>query len=183
MEQILCPKCGKDFVRRTLRKGAHEYVLSVIYVYPYRCQLCAHRFLRMEPGRRYNESTIDKRQYERIEARFPVTFVGDKASGAGTVCRISISGCELESSLKLLEGMMFNLRLQPPGVSPSINVETAIVRSVRPPIAGLEFLRSNQAEQFRLIQYVAGLLTASRKEAHDRTEERGPGAGQETSQP
>ena len=163
MKPIRCPKCSKDFVRRTLRKGAHEHVLSAIYVYPFRCQLCAHRFLRMEPGRRYNESTIDKRQYERIEARFPVTFVGVKASGAGTVSRISIGGCELESPLKLMEGMMFNLRLQPPGVSPSINVETAIVRSVRPPVAGLEFLRCNPAEQFRLIQFVAGLLTAHRK--------------------
>jgi hypothetical protein len=117
----------------------------------------------MEPGRRYNESTIDKRQYERVDARFPVTFVGDRASGAGTVSRLSLGGCELESPVKLMEGMMFNLRLQPPDISPSINVETAIVRSVRPPVAGLEFLRSNQTEQFRLIQFVAALLTAHRK--------------------
>ncbi len=163
MKQSLCPKCGKDFVRRALRKGLHEHVLSVLYVYPYRCQLCAHRFLRMEPGRRYNESTVDKRQYERVDITFPVTFVGDKTSGAGTVSRLSLSGCELQTPLKLMEGMMFNLRLQPPGISPSINIETAIVRSVRPPVAGLEFLRSNPTEQFRLTQFVSGLLTASRK--------------------
>jgi hypothetical protein len=163
VKQIPCPKCGKDFVRRTLRKGLHEYVLSAVYIYPYRCQLCAHRFLRFEPGRRYNESTVDKRQYERVSAKFPVTFVGDKASGAGTVSRLSLGGCELESPLKLMEGMMFNLRLQPPGLDPAINVETAVVRSVRPPVAGLEFLRTNPAEQFRLIQFVAGLLTAHRK--------------------
>ncbi len=163
MKQILCPKCGKDFVRRTLRTGAHEYLLSVGYVYPYRCQLCAHRFLRLEFGKRYNESTVDKRQYERVQASFPVTFVGDKTSGAGTVSRLSLGGCELNSPLKLMEGMMFNLRLQPPDLNPAINVETAIVRSVRPPVAGLEFLRANPAEQFRLIQFVAGLLTAHRK--------------------
>lgn len=163
MGQILCPKCGKDFVRRTLRKGAPEHVLSAVYVYPFRCQLCAHRFLRMEPGRRYNESTIDKRQYERVGVTFPVTFVGDKARGAGTVSRLSLGGCEVESPVTLMEGMIFNLRLQPPGISPPINVETAVVRSVRPPVAGLEFLRSNPAEQFRLIQFVVGLLTAHRK--------------------
>jgi len=163
VRQNLCPKCGKDFVRRTVRKGVPEHALSAIYLYPFRCQLCAHRFLRMEPGRRYNESTIDKRQYERVEAKFPVTFVGDKASGAGTVSRLSLGGCEVESPTKLMEGMIFNLRLQPPGLSPPINVETAVVRSVRPPVAGLEFLRSNPAEQFRLIQFVAGLLTAHRK--------------------
>lgn len=163
MKQILCPTCGKDFVRRTLRKGVHEYVLSAVYVYPYRCQLCAHRFLRAEPGKRYNESTVDKRQYERVKTKFPVTFVGEKASGAGTVGRLSLGGCELESSLKLMEGMMFNLRLQPPDLNPAIHVETAIVRSVRPPVVGLEFLRTNPTEQFRLIQFIAGLLTAHRQ--------------------
>jgi len=76
---------------------------------------------------------------------------------------LSLGGCALESPLKLMEGMMFNLRLQPPDVNPAINVETAIVRSVRPPVVGLEFLRINPTEQFRLIQYVAGLLTAHRK--------------------
>jgi len=163
VKQIPCPKCGKDFVRRTLRGGVHEYLLSAVYVYPFRCQLCAHRFLRLELGRRYNESTVDKRQYERVAATFPVTFVGEKASGAGTISRLSLGGCALESPLKLMEGMMFNLRLQPPDVNPAINVETAIVRSVRPPVIGLEFLRTNPTEQFRLIQFVAGLLTAHRK--------------------
>ena len=163
MKQIPCPKCGKDFVRRTLRAGAYEYLLSVAYVYPYRCQLCANRFLRLELGKRYNESQVDKRQYERVETKFPATFVGDKASGAGTVTRLSLGGCALESPLKLMEGMMFNLRLQPPDLNPTINVETAIVRSVRPPLVGLEFLRTNPTEQFRLIQFVAKLLTAHRK--------------------
>jgi hypothetical protein len=146
-----------------LREGAGEYLLSTVYFYPYRCQLCAHRFRRLELGKRYNESTVDKRQYERIETKFPITFVGDKASGAGTVTRLSLGGCALESPLKLMEGMMFNLRLQPPDVNPSINVETAIVRSVRPPVIGLEFLRTNPTEQFRLIQFVAGLLTIHRQ--------------------
>lgn len=163
MKQILCPKCGKDFVRRTVRQGMHEVLLSTVYVYPFRCQLCAHRFMRLEPGKRYNESTVDKRQYERVEAKFPVTFVGEKASGAGTVTRLSLGGCALESPLKLMEGMMFNLRLQPPEVNPAINVETAVVRSVRPPVIGLEFLRTTPTEQFRLIQFVAGLLTAHRR--------------------
>jgi len=163
VKQIPCPKCGKDFIRRTLRTGTRELLLSVFYVYPFRCQLCAHRFLRFEPGRRYNESAIDKRQYERVPIKFPVTFVGEKASGAGTVTHLSLGGCALESSLTLMEGMMFNLRLQPPDVSPAITVETAIVRSVRPPVAGLEFLRQSPTEQYRLIQFMAGLLTAHRK--------------------
>lgn len=163
MKQMLCPKCGKDFVRRTVRNGAGEIVLSAFYVYPFRCQLCAHRFLRPEFGKRYDESIVDKRQYERIDVKFPLTFVGDKVSGSGMVGRLSLSGCELESPVRLMEGMMFHVQLQPPGLNPAITVETALVRSVRPPIAGLEFLRANPTEQFRLIQFVAGLLTAHRK--------------------
>ncbi|MGH7259279.1 MAG: PilZ domain-containing protein [Nitrospiraceae bacterium] len=163
MKQIPCPKCGKDFIRRTLRTGTGEYLLSAIYVYPFRCQLCAHRFLRFELGRRYNESTVDKRQYERVPIKFPVTFVGEKASGAGTITHLSLGGCALESSPTLMEGMIFNLRLQPPDVSPAITIETAIVRSVRPPVAGLEFLRTNPTEQYRLTQFMAGLLTAHRQ--------------------
>jgi hypothetical protein len=62
-----------------------------------------------------------------------------------------------------MEGMIFNLRLQPPDISPAITIETAIVRSVRPPVAGLEFLRTSPTEQYRLIQFMAGLLTARRK--------------------
>ena len=89
--------------------------------------------------------------------------MGDKASGAGTVTRLSLGGCEMESQTKVMEGMLFNLHLQPADVSPAIAVETAIVRSVRPPLAGLEFLRTSSPEQFRLIQYVAGLLTAHRQ--------------------
>ena len=41
--RTLCPKCGKDFVRRALRKDAREHLPSLIYVYPLRCQLCTHR--------------------------------------------------------------------------------------------------------------------------------------------
>ena len=59
--------------------------------------------------------------------------------------------------------MIFNLRLQPPDVNPAITIETAIVRSVRPPVAGLEFLRTNPTEQYRLTQFMAGLLTARRQ--------------------
>lgn len=163
MKSIACPKCGKDFIRRAVRSGPGEWLLSAIYVYPFRCQLCAHRFFRIEPGKRYNEATVDKRQYERIAARFPATFVGDKARGAGTVTRLSLGGCEMESSAKMMEGTLFNLHLQPAEVSPAIAVETAIVRLVRPPVIGLEFLRTSSPEQFRLIQYVAGLLTARRQ--------------------
>ena len=145
-----------------MRQGPGELLLSAVYIYPFRCQLCAHRFLRVEFGRRYNESTVDKREYERVPTKFTATFVGDKERGAGTVTRLSLGGCALESPVRMMEGMIFNLRLQPTDVSPAIMIETTIVRSVRPPVAGLEFLRTNATEQFRLIQYVAGLLTAHR---------------------
>lgn len=160
MSQPQCPKCKETFVRRTLRKGMGDHLLSWAYIYPFRCQLCAHRFRLLEVGKQYNEATVDKRQYERVTVNIPATFVGDRMSGAGTITHLSLGGCALETPVDLIEGMLINVRLQPPHVNPPINVETAIVRSIRRTAAGVEFLRTNQSEQYRLVQYVAKLLIA-----------------------
>ncbi|MBM4122813.1 MAG: PilZ domain-containing protein [Nitrospira sp.] len=95
MEPI-CPKCGKDFIQRTHREGLLEQLLRVIYVYPFRCQLCSHRFLTMQWGKRYVKEADDKRQYQRIETHIPITFAGDQIEGAGVVKDISMGGCGLE---------------------------------------------------------------------------------------
>jgi len=39
-----CPQCGTHFVRRSHRQGITERLWSLVAVYPFRCQVCAHRF-------------------------------------------------------------------------------------------------------------------------------------------
>jgi len=111
---LRCPRCGNDFVRPVRPERLAERLASLLALHTFACQLCAHRFLRPEAGMRYNEGAVDKRQYERVEAKFPATFVGEKASGAGMVTRLSLGGCEIESPLKPTEGMM----LQPSVATP-----------------------------------------------------------------
>ncbi len=163
MSDQQCPKCGKDFVRRALRVGVAERLLSLCYLYPFQCQLCAHRFRLLEWGRRYDERTIDQRQYERIEVQIPATFSIDQTSGTGLVTSLSLGGCALEVEAQLSVGALLQLQLQVSGSDPPIEVEAAIVRSVRAKNFGMEFLRLRSDEHYRLIHYVAGLLIASRQ--------------------
>ena len=56
---VPCPKCGGTLARRSHRSGLAEEMLSVVYVYPFRCQLCAHRFLALQWGARYHRIAQD----------------------------------------------------------------------------------------------------------------------------
>src|SRR5439155_371704 len=48
-----CPRCDRGKGRRCHRDGALEQVLSGVYIYPFRCSLCGHRFRALAWGRRY----------------------------------------------------------------------------------------------------------------------------------
>ena len=39
-----CPDCGSTAVLRSHRRGRLEYLLSLVYLYPFRCVVCNHRF-------------------------------------------------------------------------------------------------------------------------------------------
>jgi len=46
-----CPKCRSDATKRAHRQGLRERLLSLFFVYPYRCRKCGHRFVRFRnPG-------------------------------------------------------------------------------------------------------------------------------------
>lgn len=153
-----CPQCGKDFVRRSHREGVLERLLSVIYVYPFRCQLCTHRFKAFQWGKRYVKVQVDRREYERIATRFPLTLVRDHSRGEGEVTDISIAGCALESEAKVAEGVLVQLQLQVPEESTPVAVDAAVVRSASPKSIGLQFLRFRTEEKERLRQFIRRLL-------------------------
>jgi hypothetical protein len=46
-----CPRCSSDETRRSARRGI-ERVLSLVGVYPFRCERCAARFLRLAVSER-----------------------------------------------------------------------------------------------------------------------------------
>lgn len=154
-----CPNCSRDYVRRSHRRGGWERTLSALYVYPFRCQLCAHRFRAFQPGVRYAQAEIlDRREFERIEVSFPAAFSADRLHENGTVTSISMGGCFLESAATLCRGALLQIRFQPPDLGAPLEIETAVVRNVFGKGVGLEFLRFEPTERDRLQRLVHDLL-------------------------
>jgi PilZ domain len=160
MTNIKCPQCGRDFVRRVPRAGRVEILLSAFYVYPFRCQLCGHRFRSFQRGVRYVWVQEDRREYDRIEINFPVTFSGENVSGEGMLLNLSMGGCRFTTTADLATGMIVKLALQIPGSMPPVIVDAAVVvvRKADPGNASVEFLRWQEAERERLQHFIRGLL-------------------------
>jgi hypothetical protein len=158
-----CPQCGRDFVKRTHREGLIEHVLSAVYVYPYRCQLCTHRFRAMEWGKRYTKQAIDKRQYDRFTVSVPALLLSDLGRGEGTVVDLSMGGCGMETGVPLQTGALVQLELSQEAGEKPILVESAVVRSVRNKFVGLQFLRLQPEDELRLSQFVHSLWATSRR--------------------
>jgi len=159
---VRCPRCGKDFARRVQREGLAEVIASAVYLYPFACQLCAHRFRAWQWGVRYTKQPVDRRRYERLGVNFPMTFSADTGGGNGTTLDLSMGGCAFKTESTPLPGAIVQLQLHVPGLEHPLVVDSAVVRSVRSMYVGTEFLRLRPEEQYRLTQFVASMLTARR---------------------
>ena len=158
MAQLKCPNCGRDFVRRISRAGIVEVMLSYFYVYPFKCQLCGERFRRYQRGVRYVRIERDRREYDRMEINFPVSFFGQDIKGEGIIINVSMGGCTLQTQAKIETGAILNLSLQISKDVPPVIVDAGVVRNVRDGVIGVEFLLWQQSERERLQLFVRGLL-------------------------
>src|SRR5574338_510650 len=104
MPQLKCPHCACEFVRRVSRAGFLLILLSYFYIYPFKCQLCGERFRHRERGVRYVRVEEDRREYDRLEINFPVTFYGQDISGEGTLVNVSMGGCSVRTAAKIESG-------------------------------------------------------------------------------
>ena len=132
--------------------------LSLFYVYPFKCQLCGHRFRAFQRGVRYLRVEEDRREYDRMEVKFPLLFSGEKISGAGMLLNISMAGCSFATAAEPGIGMIVKLELQISGSVSPVTVDAAVVRNVHQGSAGVEFLRWQASERERLQLFVRGLL-------------------------
>lgn len=158
MPQPICPKCSREYVKRVSRLGFKERLLSIIYVYPFRCQLCRHRFRVMQWRVNYVRVEEDRREYDRMPISFPVSFVADSINGNGSAANISMNGCSVQAKGELTEGSIMRMALQISGESLPVNVEAAVVRTVQKNRIGIEFLRFQEKDRERLQLFVRGLL-------------------------
>ena len=138
MLQPLCPNCSRDYTRRVSRIGFKERLLSIIYVYPFRCQLCGYRFSFMQWGVCYTRVEEDRREYNRMPANFPVSFAYDGVEGTGHAVDISLNGCSLQADTTIAEGSIVRMALQMSEELAPIGVEAALVREIDRNRIGIE---------------------------------------------
>ena len=152
-----CPACHEDYVRRVRREGLIERLLSLFYVYPFRCQLCSERFRARQPGVRYVRIDEDRRAYDRIPVSYAAILSVDREHSEGVVKDISLGGCSVDTRTPLAPGTILQLGLQLPGRKDGITIDAAVVRTSRLGSVGLEFIRFNHDQRHRLKDLVRSL--------------------------
>ena len=59
MPQPVCPKWSSNLVKRVSRVGL-ERLISLFYIYPFKCQPCGHRFRLLQWGAKYTRIELDQ---------------------------------------------------------------------------------------------------------------------------
>src|SRR2546427_2121539 len=118
-----CPQCGMWEVPPSRRRGLRERLWGVLTIYPFRCQVCSHRFWAFLGRPSYNPS----REFERLRVQLPVhfcpAFPGDQSDRAeGTIVDLSIRGCAIMSNMLVREGTCLCLQFKATDAEPPIEV-------------------------------------------------------------
>lgn len=160
MKAPVCPKCKSELVGRTHRNGMVERAVSLAYIYPFKCQVCQHRFRKLQWGERYVRVPLDRRHAERLPTRIPVTIHWkDGGQGRGTVRDISVTGCGIETEAPVPMGALVLLQLEPEG-EPPIDIDVGEVRSRQSRRIGVRFSRVAPTHVERVRQIVQRLIDA-----------------------
>lgn len=146
-----CPSCKTRLVHQASQEGGLERLLGLLTMYPFRCQLCTHRFLAFF----WRYSPSPKREYDRVPAQYPVTLylatAGKQDEGIqGTTVNLSITGGLIETTARVPQGTSMRLTIHPSGPVPHITVEGALVRAVVENKLALEFFKIAPEEEQRL---------------------------------
>jgi PilZ domain len=156
MADPYCPRCRSEDVERVSREGWFERLLSIVYVYPFRCRACLRRFLAFRWGQRYVRRRRERRRDERWPVDFWTTLWLEAGGHAGRVRDLSASGLALETQAELPPGQHLELDLQPgPGERP-IRVEVAVVRTIQSGRVGLQLVRVKDESDERLRKFLTG---------------------------
>lgn len=151
MTSVTCPACGTPKTRVVARQSLGDRVFGWATVYPFRCQLCAHRF-RAFVGR---SADCPRRNFDRIPVEFPVWFRPLHASPLNMGCEgviqdLSIRGCRIRSDRPVPPGTKLELEFQHSNVSFPITVDEAVVRSMAAGTFGLRFTQLHREDQRRI---------------------------------
>ena len=157
MSQLRCPECSTEYVKRVAGESLQERLLNSVYFYPFRCQLCGHRFKSLQWGMKYLTVEDDRRSYERLASNFPVTFTSGAVQIRGTMADLSIAGCAIRAAAKFAPGTILRISLQTSEDMPTIVVEAAVARDVSQNYVRLEFLHLTKSQNDLLHNFIADL--------------------------
>ena len=150
--QLTCPQCQKDGVFRARPQSPREHVAALVFVSPFHCPSCSHRFLASRLGFSQTQHPIDRREHLRIPVRLYLSFSGGKICGEGTVLDLSMGGCIVKSKTQVHMDDIFYLQLSIGDGELPLEV-AAMVCSVSARGIAFKFLRAAQ-ENKRLLAFV-----------------------------
>jgi len=158
MGRILsCPRCQKNGPLRSHPQSPREHLASFIFVAPFRCPSCSHRFLASRLGLDHPTHPIDRREHLRIPVRLYLSFSGGKIRGEGTVLDLSMGGCIVKSDTRVHTDDIFYLQLSLGEGEPPLEVAAMVCSASTRGIA-FKFLRAAQ-ENRRLQAFVQAQTT------------------------
>ena len=151
MRTFSCPKCGTLKTKLAPRDGVADRLLGTLTIYPFRCQLCAHRFTTFL-GRL---KTNPRRNYDRVLVEYPaqVRPIHDPSQRIvveGTLSDLSLRGCRVRTSQRIPMGCQVMLEFHPAEYDDPIMIDGAIVRSRCAEGIGLRFSSFLRSEERRL---------------------------------
>jgi len=153
MGRILsCPRCRKNGLLRSYPQSPREHLASFLFVAPFRCPSCSHRFLASRLWLDHPTHPIDRREHLRIPVRLYLSFSGGKVRGEGTVLDLSMGGCIIKSETQVHTNDIFYLQLSLDDGEPPLEV-AAMVHSVNARGIAFKFLRAAQ-ESKRLLAFM-----------------------------
>lgn len=148
---VRCPDCRKESVHRVPCLTLGEKVKHLLFVSPFRCQACGHRFQAFRLGRGY-PPVSERRVHERVPVRLALAFSGGRITGDGVLANISLGGCLIETRTPVKVDDIFHVKLFVNEQEPPIEV-AAMVRSIGGKGVGMKFVRSARLDR-RLVAYL-----------------------------
>jgi len=150
--RIVCPQCREGDAIRVPPQSPRELVASLIWMAPFQCQQCHHRFLARRMSTAGPSHSVDRREHLRIPVKLCLSFSGGKVKGEGIVMDLSLGGCIIKSDTHVHLDDIFYLEIVIAEHEPPVEV-AAMVRSVSGRGIAFKFLRKAQ-ENKRLLTFI-----------------------------
>jgi len=152
IRQVVCPRCHKNGALQAWPRTPRELVAALIWMVPFQCRHCCHRFLARRLSTAGSSRLIERRKHLRIPVRLCLSFSGGKVRGEGTVLDLSLGGCIIKSETQVHVDDIFYLEIVIAEQEAPVEV-AAMVQSVSARGIAFKFLRKAQ-ENKRLLTFI-----------------------------